>query len=246
MAHVTELRSRVRQMQGIPADAQALETPPELARLLPGGLQCGAAYSVHGSTSLALALLAGPSGAGRWCGVVGMPHLGAEAAAASGVDLTRTVLVPDPGTSWMNATSTLTDVLDVVLVHPVGRVHEAQASRLGARLRTRGSTLLVLGHWPRAHATLRIERGVWVGLGEGHGHLRARAAVVSATDRAGRTYSASLWLPAPASGPACPVEVQAAYDLNDLLGGVPDDQLGSPPDDARRGTDADAEPILAS
>lgn len=195
-----ELQARVRQMQG-PRTQQAMQTLPELAGLLPDGLQCGAAYSIpypaQGATSLASALLAGPSGAGHWTAVVGMPDFGAEAAAAVGMDLSRTILVPEPGTSWMTVTSTLADVLDVVLVRPVTQVYDAEAARLGARLRKRGSTLLVLGRWPSAQASLRVERSAWVGLGEGHGRLRGRAVVLQATDRAGRTRTTRTWLPEP-------------------------------------------------
>ena len=55
---------------------------PALAGLLDGGLQPGAAYSVSGG-ALLLALLAEPSQAGSWCGVVGIPELGAEAAGSA-------------------------------------------------------------------------------------------------------------------------------------------------------------------
>ena len=62
--------------------------------------ETGGSYTVD-SASLALALLAGPSAAGGWCGVVGVGDFGVEAAQALGVDLDRTVLVPDPGDQWL-------------------------------------------------------------------------------------------------------------------------------------------------
>lgn len=194
---VTDLQAQVHQMQGTPGARQRLETLPALADLVPGGLSTGTAYSVSGSTMLALALLAGPSGAGRWCGVVGVPELGAEAAAAAGVGLARTILVPDPGDRWLAVTSTLADVVAVLVVRPATTVHDAEASRLAARLRQRGTTLIALGDWPRAEARLRVDDSTWVGLGEGHGHLRGRQVTVAVTGRSGRGHSSRLWLPSP-------------------------------------------------
>src|SRR6187455_963660 len=95
--------------------APPLETHPALAGLVQ--LRAGASYSVDSAT-LALALMAGPSRAGGWCAVVGVLDFGAEAAAALGVDLDRTVLVPDPGEQWLEVTAALVDVATVVLVQP--------------------------------------------------------------------------------------------------------------------------------
>ena len=86
-AQVHELQSRIRQMQATKLESRTLQTHPALAPLLPGGsLKAGAAYSVRGSTTLLMAMLAGPSAAGAWCGVVGMPDFGAEAAGRFGID----------------------------------------------------------------------------------------------------------------------------------------------------------------
>ncbi|MST34224.1 hypothetical protein GHK86_16030, partial [Acidimicrobiaceae bacterium USS-CC1] len=52
------------------------------------------------ATSLALTLAAGPSRAGSWVAAVGVPCLGARAAAELGVDLDRLVLVPEAGEQW--------------------------------------------------------------------------------------------------------------------------------------------------
>ena len=67
-----ELRERVSQMQGRAA-AQPVATHPAFAGLLQ--LQTGSTYSVD-SMSLAMALMAGPSADGAWCGVVGTAELG--------------------------------------------------------------------------------------------------------------------------------------------------------------------------
>lgn len=100
-----------------------LPTLPAVAELLPGaGLRSGAVYSVRTSTALVMAMMAGPSAEGAWCGVVGMPSFGAEAARGLGVDLERLVLVPDPGQDWLNVVAALVDALTVVVVRPPGEV----------------------------------------------------------------------------------------------------------------------------
>src|SRR6478736_8558818 len=88
-----------------------LATHPALAGLVQ--LRAGASYSVDSAT-LALALMAGPSRAGSWCAVVGVTDFGVEAASALGVDLARTVVVPEPGEQWLEVTAALVDVASVV------------------------------------------------------------------------------------------------------------------------------------
>ena len=179
-------------MQGS-AVTRTLESLPGLAGVLP--LRTGGAYATD-SLSLAMALLAGPSAAGEWSAVVGMPDFGLEAAAAYGLDLDRTVVVPRPGEHWLSVTAGLLDVAGVVLVHPYAAVTEHQAERLRARLRQKDAALVCLGAWPRADATLRVTRSTWTGLGQGHGHLVARQ--VEVVVRAGASpRTVSLWLPAP-------------------------------------------------
>jgi hypothetical protein len=186
-----ELRSRVTRMQGRPA-AQPVRTHPALAGLLQ--LQTGSSYGVD-SASLVTMLLAGPSADGAWCGVVGSAELGLEAAAAAGVDLSRTILVPDPGEAWLEVTAALVDVLGVVVVKPPAQVAAGDAARLAARLRQRGSILVVWGDWPRCEARLALGDAEWVGLGSGHGHLQARRATVEVRRGTAQQSSARLWLP---------------------------------------------------
>jgi hypothetical protein len=184
---VRALQERIRGMQATKLDSRALDTSPTVAGLLPGGtLKTGVAYAVEGSTSIAMALMAGPSQAGAWCGVVGVPSFGAEAAAAAGIDLERLALVPYPGDQWMPVTAALADVLTVVLVRPPLPPSDGTVARLMARLRERGATLIVLGRWPNAEARLEVTRSEWGGLGEGHGYLRSRVLGVGVTSRTGR------------------------------------------------------------
>jgi len=182
-----------------------------LASLLPGGgLRRGAVVGVSGSTSLALALLAGPSAAGSWCGAVGLASLGVVAAAELGVELERFPLVAAPagGEEWAWAVAALLDAVDVVLARPPARVNVGDARRLAARARERSAVLVVTGAalaWPEAlDVRLEAESAAWEGVGEGHGRLRARRVEVVAGGRgaAARPRRAVLWLPGLGGGVA--------------------------------------------
>lgn len=189
---IAELRGKMARLEnGVPR--LALETHPALAGLVQ--LRAGGSYSVD-SASLALTLLAGPSRAGGWCGVVGVDDFGAEAAHALGVDLDRTVLVPDPGDQWLEVTAALVDVVTVVLVRPRGRVPEQVAEKLGARLRKRSAVLVSLGDWPRAEVRLTSREPAWAGVGDGHGHLRSRRILVEAHRGSAPPRRGALWFPA--------------------------------------------------
>jgi len=193
---LAQLRAR---MEGMAGGVPRVPLPvhPALAGVVQ--LHAGASYSVDGP-GLAMALLAGPSRAGEWCAVVGVPDFGAEAAAEAGVELSRTVLVPEPGEQWLEVTAALVDVTPVVLLRPGGRVAASVAERLGARLRKRSAVLLVEGAWPRCEARLSLEDPGWTGLGRGHGHLRARQATVVVRRGAAPPRRTGVWLPDPAAG----------------------------------------------
>jgi hypothetical protein len=195
---VSALRAQLERMQGRRLDAPVLPTHPAFGPLLPGGgLRPGGAYALAPSASLLLALMARPSQDGAWCGVVGMPDLGAEAAERYGLDLDRLVFVPDPGPRWLAVTATIAEVLPVVAVRPPARVSEAQASRLAARLRDRGTVLLVQGAWPQTEAVIEVADPRWSGLERGHGYLAGRELTVSVTSRRSPTARrARMLLPA--------------------------------------------------
>ena len=182
---IRDLQARIRGMQRNRLDTRAIPTHPALADLLPGGaLAAGGRYQVAASTTLALTLLQGPSAAGAWCAVVGVPDLGVEAAAGLGLDLERLVLVKPPVRDGRS------------------RVPEAAAGKLAARLRQREAVLVALGEWPQADAALTVAESAWAGLGSGFGHLAARQVTVSSASAswAGRVRSRRLWLPAADQG----------------------------------------------
>jgi hypothetical protein len=108
-------------------------------------LRRGSTVTITGSTSLALALLAGLTSAGSYCALVGLPDVGLAAAASLGVDLSRLVLVPVPGAAWTRTVATLAEACMVVLACSPGRLPTDQHRNLAARLRRHGSLLIVLG-----------------------------------------------------------------------------------------------------
>lgn len=181
---VRRLRAQLERVQGRRMDAPVLPVHPALAELLPGrGLRPGGAYSFGSSTSLLFALLARPSREGAWCGVVGMPGLGAEAAEKAGVDLSRLVLIPEPGQRWLTVTATIAETLPVVAVRPPSRARDSEIVRLAARLRERGTVLLVQGPWPQTEAMIDVTESAWSGLGDGCGLLEERELTVTVSSR---------------------------------------------------------------
>jgi hypothetical protein len=180
-----QLQARIAGMQATRLDEDSFSVRPEMRSLLPSGLRRGAVYAIEGSTSVALALMAAPSAQGEWCGVLGMPDLGLEAAAGWGIDLDRLAWVDDPGERWLTTVAAMCDVLGIVLARAPRSVSPAETSRLAARLRQSRSTLLLLGDWPQAESTLRVVSASWRGLGTGYGHLTDRQLRVEVRGRNG-------------------------------------------------------------
>lgn len=194
-----------------PGVHRVLPVLPELSGLLPGrGLRRGSTVAVvsgrptaSGGTSLLLALLSAASRSGSWCAVVGVPGLGALAAAESGIVLDRLALVPHPGPEWPTVVAALIDGVDVVVTAVPGAVSASVASRLVARARQRGSVLMPYGHWAGADVTLQVMHGMWDGLGAGRGRLRRREVTVTARGRgaAARPKEITMWMPSASPRP---------------------------------------------
>jgi hypothetical protein len=204
------------------AGERVLPVLPALAGLLAaGGLTRGHVVTVPDGGLLLLALAAGASAAGAWCAAAGLPLLGVRAAASTGLDPDRLLLVAEPGGHWPQVTAALLDGCDVVLLCPPDRPPAALRRRLEAAARRNGSVLLVAGEWEGAQARLRVDAQEWAGIGDGDGRLRRRLARVVADGRgaAARSRSAWLWLPGPDG------TVTEAAD--DRLAAVPDGRLAA-------------------
>jgi hypothetical protein len=185
---------------------------PGLRDLLPrGALARGSVLAVQEFGLLCLALAAGASAAGAWCGIAGVPEAGLLAAVGAGLDAERTLLVPDPGTAWPQVVASLLEGCELVLLRPPAAAPVQVRRRLEAVLRRAGGVLLVAGDWPGAQVRLRVITQRWTGLGDGHGRVRACCAEVTADGRgeAALTRTRWLWLPAEDGGVAVadPVDI---------------------------------------
>lgn len=127
-------------------DTRILPVDPRLASLLPDeGLRTGTTVVVQGSTSLLLTLLAEASRDGAWTVLVGYPAAGMAAAADAGCDLTRTLVVPLPAGSGVDAPAVLAaliDGMDIVVIGPEVALLEQDRRRLTTRARDRGTVLV--------------------------------------------------------------------------------------------------------
>ncbi|MFC4627057.1 hypothetical protein ACFO6V_02345 [Promicromonospora alba] len=127
-------------------DTRVLPVDPRLASLLPdGGLRTGTTVVVQGSTSLLLTLLAEASRDGAWTVLVGYPAAGMAAAADAGCDLARTLVVPLPAGSGVDAPAVLAaliDGMDIVVIGPEVALLEQDRRRLTTRARDRGTVLV--------------------------------------------------------------------------------------------------------
>lgn len=199
------------------AGERVLPVLPALAGILPdAGLRRGSTVVVDPvggcglpGTSLASALLAGASASGSWCAAVGVPQLGLVGAASMGIDLSRLALVPSAGEAGANVIAALLDAVDVVLLGAEEVTRPADARRLAARARERGTVLVVLSsaRWGRGGVTWPVAadlhvvpvRAQWRGLRRGHGLLRARLVEVEVSGKgaAARPRRTVLWLPSP-------------------------------------------------
>ncbi len=194
------------------AHEQTLPVLPVFKGLLPGGaIRRGSVVEVQGigATSLALSLAAGPSAAGSWTAIVGMPSVGLMAAGEAGVALNRVLMVspPTPG-SWAAVVAALIGSVDTIMVSGGRRAGSGDLRRISARLRERGSVLIRVGGSAviGADVELRVTSCEWEGLGDGHGVLRHRHVKVEAGGRgaSARPRSTEMLLPGPSGAAADP------------------------------------------
>lgn len=181
-----------------PASARGvLATPPGLAALLPdGGLARGSVTSVTGSASLLLGMLAAVTADGGHVAVIGRRDLGLLAAVEMGADLSRLVLVPDPGPDRVGVAAVLLDGMDLVVLGLDGLVVPPSRSRaVVARARNRGTALVVTGgDWEGAETRIDSQISRYEGLGAGCGRLRGLELSVRARGRAFPMRSTRLGL----------------------------------------------------
>lgn len=201
---------------GIPAvmaHERLLPVHPVLAPLFgvaPGepGLVRGHTVVCSGSAAMscALAVMAAPTRAGSWAGVVGLPSVGVAAAAELGVELSRTIFVADTSTSSKTSSdmaailSALIDGVEVLVLsrRVVAAVSDGVMRKLHTRMQSRGSVLVLVGDPGSISADVRVNAStvMWEGVGAGNGHLqRRRVNIELDARRRGRPTRADVWLP---------------------------------------------------
>ena len=111
-----------------------------------GGLARETVLAVEQPGLLCLALVAGASAAGAWCGVAGVPSLGVVAAAGMGAEPARLMLVPEPGPGWPQVVASMLEACEVVVVQPPGAPSAQARRRLEGVLRRGGGGLSDSGH----------------------------------------------------------------------------------------------------
>ena len=188
------------------AHERTLPVLDALSGLVPsGGLQRGSTLAVEGvgATSFALALAGQAVREGSFLAVVAPPSFGLAACLDFDIPLRRVVqfVLPDDVTNWAQAVAAVVEGFDVVVLADRHHVSASQARQLIARNRERGSVLVRVGGsaWPDA-ADLRFDVSSpnWSGLGQGHGHLRARKVEVQVAGRRyhGKKQAHEIMLPA--------------------------------------------------
>jgi len=209
-------------VSGAVAHERTLPVLPAFTPLLATGVQRGSVVACTGmaGVSLALSVAAGPSQAGSWVGVAGLPELGLAAAAEMGIALERLVQVVEPASDrwsdgqWGDLLAALVDGFDIVLLgHGARRVRPAVARRVVARLQARGAVLVAVDA-PVFGGDLRLAATdvAWEGLGDGHGVARSRRVTVCLEGRrVPRPRHAELWLPAH-DGQLRPLEAESAVE----------------------------------
>lgn len=185
-----------------PDGGDRLPLMPAMETLIGRRPKRGAIVAVEGEVaclSLAVAMMAGVSAEGGWCGVVGLPGLGLVGARDLGVEMETLVTLDDPGPRWADAVAAMLGAVDVLLLRPPERVPGRLARRLAGKARESRCTVVTLGPaWEGSAVRVSAIRQEWLGLGQGHGHLRARRVTAVASSRPGAVVG--LWLPAEDGG----------------------------------------------
>ncbi|MBV7294734.1 hypothetical protein KRX51_02215 [Corynebacterium sp. TAE3-ERU12] len=171
-----------------------LPVPAALSGVLHGALVRGAVTELDTPGTLLAGIVAAVTESGGHIAIVGLPGFLPTAAAEQGADLSRILVVPDPGERPLEVLGTLADGVDLVAAALNRTPPPSYARPVQARLRTAGTALLYLGHnWPGAAAQLSSRLIAVHGLGRGHGRIRALEHEVSAAI-AGRAPQRVTWV----------------------------------------------------
>lgn len=143
--------------------------PEPWGLMLPGGgLRRGSVMSIEGArgagvTSVALRLAAAVTGIGEWAAFCTDDLLAAPAVHEAEVAPSRLVVVRAvPSRRRAEVLAALVEGVSLAVVGPAHRPGAAEARKLAARARERGTILVSQGPWPaRADLRLRVEGSAW-------------------------------------------------------------------------------------
>jgi len=172
----------------------------QLGELLGGGVQAGSVLCCEGtgSSSLALSLATQLAGDERWTAIVGLEEISPAAAIDMGLSPLRTAYV-QATTRPADVVAALLGLVDVVVLDARLDLRSTQIRRLQARLREKGSVLIVLqpdifrsagalttrsslANWS-ADISFQTSGWQWEGIGKGHGYLQVRRARLQSSGR---------------------------------------------------------------
>ncbi|WP_448851512.1 hypothetical protein [Corynebacterium sp. 335C] len=176
------------------AGGRALPVPEGLADVLGGCVVRGGVTSVEAAGMVVAGVVAAVTAGGGHAALVGVPELLAAPVAECGGDLSRILVVEEPGASPLEILATLADGVDL-LVAALPRTPPPSLTRpLMARLRRSGAALLHVGAaWPGAVAAVSSHVAAVHGLGSGHGRIRAVEYAVAA-EPAGMAPRRGTWI----------------------------------------------------
>jgi hypothetical protein len=189
----------------VPARDRCFPVDEAFVPMLPdAGLVRGRVVGCSGpaAMSLALALSARAVVAGSWLAVVGVPMLGVESVVEFGVPLSRLVAIDTDGrpATWAERVGVAAEGFDLILTRPPAGA-ERVVRKVRQRLQARGVVLVAVGpSSPGVSCDLEFTTTAveWAGLGQGHGALLGRRAMVRvAGRRVPRAVERELWLPGP-------------------------------------------------
>ena len=176
---IAALRAQIHRLEApdssveVQPDVDVLGVPEGLSSLLPGGgLPRKRVTSCAECAALVVDLVSHVSAAGGHVGVVAWPDLSLAQVDEDG-DLSRVIVVPDPGAEPWAVTGVLCEGLDLVVHRGVGKLSPTRARPVLAKVRGGQAALLTVGtRLPGTAMDIGAEVVAVRGVGRGVGRIR--------------------------------------------------------------------------
>lgn len=176
---VAALRAQIQRLEtpdvavDVQPEAEILGVPDALSSLLPGGgLARKQVTSCADCAALVVELISYVSAAGGHVGIVGWPDLSLAQVAEEG-DVSRVIVVPDPGAEPWAVTGVLCEGLDLVVHKGLGELSPTRARPVLAKVRGGQAALLTVGvRLPGTVTEIGAEVVAVRGVGRGVGRIR--------------------------------------------------------------------------